>query len=62
MTIYVVETAGEYDVLQCGWTLDKNRAELECRERNKKWGEGGKYEYWVEKYSIEKPSDFCEFD
>lgn len=57
MKIYVVETIGEY-VVQCGWTLDKNRAEFECRELNKIWGNGV---YWVKEYTLEKPSDFCEF-
>lgn len=58
MTIYVVETIVKGYLLHCGWTLDRNRAEFECRELNKKWGED---EYWVEKYTLEKPSDFCEF-
>lgn len=58
MTIYVIETIKD-GVVQHGWTLDRNRAEFECEELNKLWGED---KYWVEEYSIEKPSDFCEFD
>lgn len=58
MIIYVIETIKGCPI-QHGWTLDRNRAKFECRELNKKWGDG---EYWVKEYSIEKPSDFCEFD
>lgn len=58
MTIYVVEIINDYAV-QCGWTLDKKRAELVCRELKKTNPRG---DYFVTEYTLEKPSDFCEFD
>lgn len=60
MKIYVVEKVYDYKV-QLGFTLDKNRAEFECRERNKRL-EPYDDEYFVTEYEIDKPSDFCEFD
>lgn len=58
MKIYVVEIISDY-CYQCGWTLDKNRAEFECREFKKRNPRG---DYYVTEYNLDKPSDFCDFD
>lgn len=56
--IYVVETVLDALITQCGFSLDKSRAEFEAREFNKHYGD----EYWVTEYTLDKPSDFCEFN
>lgn len=58
--IYVVETIGN-ELIQCGFSMNKNVARQEAKELNKRWGNGREI-YWVTEYTLNSPNSYCDFD